>query len=125
MGNSRRIFETRTADNVAHASDGVAVTGANTYRSLKMAIDKYGMLGFEIRFTGTPTGTLTLWFSDLDQPDVTSDTDWIQDTTWAPVNPAGAAIKTKYTVSSLRGRWALVKYVNSASSGTIFGKEVN
>lgn len=102
-------------------TDGKAVSGTDTYYGNVMTPNQYADLGFSLEFTGTPTGTLTLWYSDEDDPALATDTDWVQDTTWVPTNPAGSAIKTLYVVSGLRAKWARVKYVNASGTGTIFG----
>ena len=102
----------------------VAVSSTDTYYSKQMQVSEDGELGFELRTTGTPTGTLTLWFSNFEDPDEADDDDWIQDTSWSPTNPAGSAIKTLYSVTGIHARVARVKYVNSSGSGTLAGKQV-
>lgn len=120
---SYRLFETRSADAAAVASDGVAVSSTNTYRSKKMKPSAEGLLAFQLDWTGTPAGTFTLWYSNKDRPDEASDTDWVQDTTWSPTQPAGAAGKAAYTLGNLRHRWVLVKYVNASGTGTLTGRQ--
>lgn len=100
-----------------------AVSGTSTYYSSKM-LHKDNQLGFSIQFVGTMVGTLTLWWSDLELPDVADDDDWIQDASWSPTNPAGSDIKTKYGIGDLKGRWARLKYVNASGSGTVAAQAV-
>lgn len=119
---TRRLYITRDT-RVGDLLEGVAVSGALSYYSLKMCPSPEGLISFILRWTGTPTGTFTLWFSNKDVPDETSDTDWVQDATWAPTNPAGAASKAAYAIGNLSHRWVRVKYTNSASTGTIFGEQ--
>lgn len=125
MMNSYRMFETRTADNVALVSDGVAISGAGTTYSLPVPTPNDGAGGYEITSSGTLAGTLTRWLTDKDDPDLSSDTDWIQDTAWVPTNPAGAATKTKYSFDGMKGRWFRIKFVYSGGSGTLAGKSVH
>lgn len=101
--------------------EGVAASSTNTYYSQKMQPDDEGLLGFTLETTGTLTGTFTLWYSDEDQPALATDTDWVQDTSWSPTNPAGSTTKVKYVVSGLRGKWARVKYVNGSGTGNLLG----
>jgi len=123
MGNSYKLFETRLADNTALATEGVAVSGTGVYYGNKMSINQRGDVGFELRFVGTAAGVLTFWFSDMDNPSVANDTDWIQDDSWTPTNPAGADLKVKYARDGIKGRWARIKYVNASGSGTLYGRE--
>lgn len=119
------LFETRLADNTATSSDGVAVTGTGTSYSNKMSVRPEGEVGFQLKWTGTPTGACTLWYSDMDQPALATDADWVQDVSWSPTNPAGSASSVKYVISGLRARWVRVKYVNASGSGRLFGYEAD
>jgi hypothetical protein len=100
-------------------SGGVAVTGANTYYSAAIGAVDGQAVSFHLVWTGTPTGTFTLWYSNKPGADASDDDDWVQDTTFAPTNPAGSASKGFYTVGNLTALRARVKYVNSAGSGTL------
>lgn len=119
---SYELFVDRTVDGFPTYSK--AVSSTNTYYSNVMSPNDDGVLGFEIRSTGTAAGTLTLWYSNDPEPSVADDTDWIQDTSWSPTNPAGSATKTLYTVTGVKARRARVKYVNSSGSGTLAGRTV-
>lgn len=121
MQQSYKLFVTDTvsAGGSLFHTDGVAASG--TQYSKKMKPSPTGDLGFTLESTGTVTGTFTLWYSDEDSPSEANDTDWVQDTTWVPTNPAGAATKTKYVVSGLRARWARVKHVTSGGAGNLLG----
>lgn len=113
------IFNTDdTAGSANTKREGVAVTGTNTYYSEPWSPDTYGA---QVQWTGTPTGTLTQWCSDKPNPDRTSDADWVQDTAFAPTNPAGAAGKFRDDVTNSNARWKRYKYVNASGSGTLFG----
>lgn len=120
---SYRLYETRSADAMAVAKDGVAVSGTGVYRSVKMRPDPRHGLAFHLWWDGTPSGTFELFWSDKEQPDVTTDTDWKKDASWTPTNPAGAANSEKYSITSIKGAWAIVKYTNASGSGNLFGRE--
>lgn len=96
-----------------------AVTGANTYYSRPFAARDGQPVSFHLVWTGTPTGTFTLWYSNKPNADEADDDDWVQDTTWVATNPAGSASKAFHTVGNLVAERVRLKYVNSASSGAI------
>ncbi len=77
-----------------------------------------------VRYTGTPTGTFTLWGTTKRNPRLADDTDWVQIVDAAIVNPAGAAgkfhVQSSETEASLT-RYRL-KYVHASGSGTIGGE---
>lgn len=101
---------------------GVAVAGANTtYYSEPFAARDGRTVSFHLVWTGTPTGTFTLWYSNKPDADEADDDDWVQDTTFAPTNPAGSASKGFYTVGNVTAERVRLKYVNSAGSGTLLG----
>jgi hypothetical protein len=97
---------------------GVAVSSTTTYYSQPVTQSGNGALSLHCVFAGTMTGTLTLWLSNKPNADRTSDTDWVQDTTFTAVSPAGAASKSFYTVGNLAGVSVRLKYVNASGSGT-------
>lgn len=122
---SYKLFSTRTAGNAGYLLEGVAVSGGagSYFRSTKFRGSPQGLLSFTLRWTGTPTGVFTLWYSDKDSPDPASETDWKQDTTWSPTNPAGAAGEASYQISGISKRWVKVRYENTAGSGNVFGEQ--
>lgn len=97
----------------------LAVTGANTYYSESVGVPDGKAVSYQVRFGGTPTGTLSLWYSNMRSPNLANDADWVQDTTFVPTNPAGTAPHNFYTVGNLTARSTRLKYVNSAGSGTL------
>lgn len=115
------LFNTRQQDALGDPTNGVAVSSTNTYYSLPWSASKEYWFGLHIDWTGTPNGTFTLWASDKPAPILTTDADWVQDTTFAPTNPAGSSGKFRDNVANGAARWWRVKYVNSSSSGTVFG----
>lgn len=116
------IYNTRSAtDTNAPSSQGVAVSSTSTFYSdvfTGLGADGYGL---QLQWTGTPNGTFTLWMSDKLNPGLADDTDWVQDTTFAPTNPAGAAGKFRDDASNSKSLRKRIKYVNSSSAGTLFG----
>lgn len=118
---SYKLFVTDTVSPGGSLFHTDGVTASGTQYSKKMLPSREGHLGFTIESTGTVTATLTLWYSDEENPSEASDTDWVQDTSWSPTNPAGAATKVKYVVEGLRARWARVKSVTSGGAGNLLG----
>lgn len=116
-----RVYTTAEATPMGYANDGVAVTGTNTYYSTKWTAQWSDIFAHTVQWTGTPAGTLTLWMTDKEAPSEADDSDWVQDTTYSPTNPAGAAGKFRDNVANGAARWVRIKYVNASGSGTIFG----
>ena len=75
--------------------------------------------GLHVNCTGTLTGTFTLWMSDKQKPDLSSDTDWVQDTGFTPTNPAGGVAKFRDDGGNAKSEWKRLKYVHASGSGTI------
>lgn len=120
------LYNTRDAagGGAAPRTPGVAVTGANTYYSDLIGMDQLNR-GYHFWWTGTPTGVLTRWESDKEDPILTSDADWVADATFAPTNPAGAAASFRGVTIARPARWVRYKYVNSAGSGVLFGRHTS
>jgi hypothetical protein len=121
MAAPQKLYLTAPADSFAPPSDGVAVSGANTYYSKVFGAKNSDGQSIHLEWSGTPTGTLTLWCSDKPNPDEASDTDWVQDTSFTPSNPAGAAGKMLDSAGNMKSNLKRVKYVNSAGAGVLFG----
>lgn len=101
--------------------DDVAVSGTDTYYSDAFAARDGRAISFHLVWTGTPTGTLTLWYSNRPDADTTDDDDWVEDTTFAPTDPAGSASKGFYTLGNVTACRVRVKYVNGSGSGVLTG----
>lgn len=112
---------TDPADSAAPSTDGVAVSGTDTYYSKMWGGEDATYYGLHLRWTGTPTGTFTLWQSDVPEPSEADDTDWVQDTAWTPTNPAGSASKFHDDASNAPAHRKRLKYVNASGSGTLYG----
>lgn len=117
-----KIFVTASGtDGNAPLTDGIAVTGSNTYYSKTWSgLDTDGAAA-TLMWTGTPNGTLTLWMTDKPNYSEADDSDWVQDTSFSPTNPAGSASKMRDDTSNAKAFRKRIKYVNSSSSGTLFG----
>lgn len=101
------------------ASPTQVVSGTDTYYSQPVGVPDGKPVSFHVTFTGTPTGTLSLWYTNKPNANRANDTDWVQDSTFTPSNPAGAGVTAFYTVGNLTCKSARLKYVNAAGSGTV------
>lgn len=121
MSTPYKLFITASGtDSGAPTSDGVAVSSTNTYYSkMWTGEDSYGY-DLMVSWTGTPTGTLTLWVSDKLNPDEANDNDWVQTTETTMVNPAGSASKFRVATATSPAYRKRLKYVNSSGSGSLF-----
>lgn len=120
MASPYSLFNTRSAsDPGAPVSVGVAVSGTNTYYSDMWTGENQDGYALTVFYTGTPTGTFTLWMTDKRQPSTTNDDDWVQDTTFSPTNPAGAAGKFRDDAANAKAKRKRLKYVNASGTGTV------
>lgn len=118
---SYKLFTTKSGNDPAQ--EGVAVSGAGSKFSAKFRHNGQGLCSFTLRWTGNLVGTFKLYYSDKDQPDPTSTTDWKQDPSWTPTNPAGSAGSESYQISGISKRWVMVEFVWTSGSGTLFGEQ--
>jgi len=120
MSATYSLYNTRQVDPaLPFKVPGIAVSGTTTYYSDPIGPRVQGF-GYHFEWTGTPTGTLTLWRSNKTNPDLTSDTDWIQVTSFTPTNPAGSASKFGDEITFTNFKLYRFKYVNASGSGTLF-----
>jgi len=96
----------------------LAISGTDTYYSDAINIDGEAV-SWHFVWTGTPTGTFTLWLSNKPDASAANDTDWVQDTSFPASNPAGSASKAFISVSSIAALRCRIKYVNASGSGTL------
>lgn len=118
---NHKLFVTASADTQAPLTEGVAVSSTNTYYSKMWSGNNADSVALHLEWSGTPTGTFTMWFSDKPNPSEADDTDWVQDTSFSPTNPSGSASKFRddmVIAPALRQR---LKYVNASGSGTLKG----
>jgi hypothetical protein len=110
----------------------LAVSSTDTYYSAPIALGNASLLGVQAIWTGTPTGTLTVEFSNdpgvgaywdayVAQAAVGVAPTWTAPTTGGtfPANPAGGASSVLESFGNIGYMWARVKYVNASGSGTL------
>jgi hypothetical protein len=102
-------------------TEGVAVSSTTTYYSKPWGYGGTDGHSLQLEWSGTPTGTFTQWYSNKPNPSLTDDTDWIQDTDFAPTNPAGSASKMGDNAANFKANLKRIKYVNASGSGTLKG----
>jgi hypothetical protein len=101
-------------------TEGVAVSGTSTFYGTPMDTRSILNPSLHLQWTGTPTGTFTIWGSNKRDPSLADDSDWFQITlAVAIVQPAGSAGKDFVDMSSWPFAKLRPKYVNAAGSGTI------
>lgn len=97
-----------------------AVSGTTTYYSFATSLKNMSSASYQLVWTGTPTGTFTVWASNALKPLETDDTDWVQLTLAVAITqPAGSASKDIVDMTDLPFGWVRVKYVNASSSGVV------
>ena len=67
---------------------------------------------------GVTTSALTLWYSNLPNPDPTVDSDWVQDTTFTTIDLTVAATSYFVNVGNVNAEWVRVKPSVVTSAGT-------
>lgn len=114
------VYQTfSTTDANAPSTPGTTVSSTNTYYSVPWSGRLADGAGVTIFYTGTPTGTFTMWVTDKPNPGLANDNDWVQDTGFIATNPAGAAGSFRDDTANAKGYRKRLKYVNASGSGTI------
>ena len=122
MALPQKIFITASGtDSAAPYSNGVAVTGTNTYYSKMWSGGDTASYSLQVIWSGTPTGTFTLQVSDKPNPVESTDTDWGTSTEVVVVNPAGSASQFLVSTVASPHMKKRLKYVNTSGYGTITG----
>lgn len=123
MAATYSLYNTRQVDPaLPFKIPGVVVSGTSTFYSDALS-PLTNSWGYHFEWTGTPTGTLTLWRSNKSapgQPDPLTDNDWIQVTAFAPTNPAGTTSKFGDEINFTNFRLYRFKYVNASGTGSLF-----
>lgn len=120
MATPYSVYNTRSGtDANAPVLVGVSVSGTPTVYSDMWTGESADGYNLSVFTTGTLTGTWTLWMTDKIQPTLADDSDWIQDTTFSPTNPAGAATKYMDAGGNAKAYRKRLKYVNASGTGTI------
>ena len=114
------VYTTKSGtDPNAPRTDGTAVSGSSTFYSSMWTGNRSDGYALSVFWTGTPTGTFTLWMTDKEHPDETNDNDWVQDTSFTPTNPAGSAGKFRDDAGNAKAYRKRLKYVNASGTGTV------
>lgn len=114
------IYNTRSLTDANAPTLFVAnVTGAQTVYSDVFSGESSDGFSLSVFTTGTLTGTFTLWFTDNMFPDLTTDNDWIQDTSFSPTNPAGSAVKFFDEAGNAKAFRKRLKFVSASGTGTL------
>lgn len=88
-----------------------------TTYSDKFSMRKASLFSLHI-INGGVTGTLTLWESNLPNPGLDDDTDWVQNTDVTFTALAGAS-KEMINAGNAASRWYRVRYVHSSGSADL------
>lgn len=101
-------------------TQGVAVSGTTTYYSDPTDVARILNPSYHLEWSGTPTGTFTVWGSNKTDPNLTNDADWFSPAlAIAIVQPAGTASKDFVDLGGWPFRKLRLKYVNASGTGTI------
>lgn len=117
------VFTTSDGSVMDKRTDGVAVSSTNTYYSSPISARLGDGFSLQLRWTGTPTGTFTVWKANKPNPDRTNDADWDQDADFngsGSLAAAGAAGGASFSAMNAKNDLWRVKYVNASGTGTIF-----
>lgn len=120
MATGYSIFKTTDDDAEGAKSDGVAVTGTEVYYSYPWSAAVDGQ-ALQLEWTGTPTGTFTLWWSSKPKPDMDTDDDWVEDVDFDPDNPAGTDGDWGAGTGAIVALLKRVKYTNASGDGVLKG----
>lgn len=127
MSTPVKLFTTFSAtDANAPATPGVVMTGTNTnYSQMFSGSNKSTAVSVLLTWTGTPTGTFTLWGSNKANPNEANDSDWFQLAGATFTNPAGAAGQSSVGTTGFASDEfyrTRVKYVNASGAGVLTGE---
>lgn len=103
--------------------DSAAMSGTDTVYSKMWSVRGDGGFSMQARWTGTPTGTFTLWRSNVPRPNEASDTDWdavpSSEVDFTGKQPAGSASGWTIDVSAGATAHYRFKYVNATGTGAL------
>lgn len=101
-------------------TNGAAVTGAMTVYSDPTDVARILNPSYHLEWSGTPTGTFTVWGSNKVDPKLADDSDWFNPTlAVAIVQPAGTASKDFVDLAGWPFRKMRLKYVNASGTGVV------
>jgi hypothetical protein len=104
-----------TPDQARHVLDKTDPTG--TVYSDVISLKLGSLFSLHI-ITGAVTGTMTLWVSNKDNPDLDDDDDWVENTDVTFTAIAGTS-KEMINAGNAAGRFYRVKYVHSSGTGDL------
>jgi hypothetical protein len=117
--NPKELF----VDNEASPKAGAAVAAVQAYYASRQ--DYLGACthgSIHLQWTGTPTGTFSLWSSNDAAAELDTDVGWIEETGISvPAQPAGSAGATMVHIFHSGARWLRVKYAHTSGTGSIRG----
>jgi hypothetical protein len=97
-----------------------ATAASGTMYSGKLHLRKSAFASIQLFWTGTVAGTWTIWVSDKDEPDETTDSDWTQLSLADSISqPAGSAGNDYVNLNECGARWVRAKFVTSGGSGNV------
>jgi hypothetical protein len=101
-------------------TNGVAVTNTGTTYSDITDVSSILNPSYHLEWSGTPTGTFTVWGSNKENPIAANDNDWFNPPLAVAISqPAGSASKDFVDLSGWPFRKMRLKYVASAGAGVI------
>lgn len=117
---SGAVYRTDSASGQG-GTDGTAVTAVQTAYSAPTDVSRCGDSGYQLAWTGTPTGVFTVQVSNRDRPVLTSDAEWSTLALAIPiVQPAGSAGADYVDLALMPFHWVRLKYVNASGTGVVF-----
>lgn len=109
-----------TSESVQLVGETLAISATANARRFKGPKDG-GHFSLFFRNLGASgaTSALTLWYSNLPDPDPTDDTHWVQDTTFTTIDLTVANTSYFYNIGNVFAEWFRIKPVVAASAGAL------
>lgn len=99
---------------------GANISGAATTYSKRMDALEGSRGSFQLIWTGTLSGTISVQSTNLGDAATDSDTGWVTETgIIVPAQPSGSASSTMVHYFECGARWTRIKYVNGSGAGTL------
>lgn len=109
----------RASDSTASQDDGEVVATTGVSRRVK-GPRKFGHYSFHTRITETAVGgALTVWYSNLPNPDVDTDAHWVQDTVIGSIVLTGVASFFQ-NVGNVHAEWIRYKVLPTGDSASLY-----
>lgn len=119
---SNRLYMTPAASDPGYGYTTEGITLAGTQYSSKIT-NRFQGVQVHLIWTGTPTCDVTLWGSNVEDPDESDDTDWTADSDWGTAGTLALGGAAGDYGKKLEGafRWYRLKSVLGAGAGTLRG----